>query len=210
MARNWLTQSMLPSKYWYFAVKRAVEVANIMPVTIDNVITTPYYAVYNEKPNYGSLIPMCAVSCGDGFRFDLHSPAGPQFAQQYEGDFIFTTKSAREIVHIKPQHESNAKAYYKDEDSTFQPVRILDVPIDEEIDPYTVQHIETGDILQVMHMDLLDHDPTADPQQLQNNLNVPFPQYPWIKDDAKVTLFLPHLMLQPRQGFLQHESKLNA
>ena len=31
MSRNWLRSSMLPSKYWFFAVKRAVEISNIMP-----------------------------------------------------------------------------------------------------------------------------------------------------------------------------------
>ena len=31
MARNWLTEELLPSKYWFFAVKRAAEIMNILP-----------------------------------------------------------------------------------------------------------------------------------------------------------------------------------
>ena len=31
MARNWLSSSALPSQYWWFAVKRATEVANVLP-----------------------------------------------------------------------------------------------------------------------------------------------------------------------------------
>ena len=62
MARDWLTHTMLPSKYWYFAVKQAVEVATIMPVTIDEKLTTPYEDVYHQKPGYCTLIPMFATS----------------------------------------------------------------------------------------------------------------------------------------------------
>ena len=32
MSQNWLRSAMLPTKYWYFAVKRAVEVLNMMPI----------------------------------------------------------------------------------------------------------------------------------------------------------------------------------
>lgn len=150
------------------------------------------------------------LTCGDGFRFDLHSPAGPHFAQHYEGDFILTTKSARETIHIAPQHETNAEAFYKDENDKYLPVRILDVPIDEHVHPYTVQHIETGDIIQVMYHDLLDHDPSANPQLLQNTQKIPFPQYPWIANDAKVTLYLQHIMPRPKQGYLHHNTDTNT
>ena len=62
MARNWLTHAMLPTKYWYLAVRRAIEVANIMPIKINNQVNTPYEAVYNKKSDYRSLIPMIAIA----------------------------------------------------------------------------------------------------------------------------------------------------
>ena len=54
MARNWLHSSMLPTTYWYFAIKRAVEVSNVMPIQFKNkqTITTPYERVFNKKVDY--------------------------------------------------------------------------------------------------------------------------------------------------------------
>jgi transposase InsO family protein len=52
MARNWLTSNLLPSKYWYFAVKRACEVLNIMPITHNDKVTTPFELVYRKKVDY--------------------------------------------------------------------------------------------------------------------------------------------------------------
>ena len=42
MTRNWLTSAQLPSKYWFFCIKRACEVLNMLPIDIDNRTTTPY------------------------------------------------------------------------------------------------------------------------------------------------------------------------
>ena len=41
-----------------------------------------------------------------------------------------------------------------------------------------------GEILKLMHTNLLDCDPTQDPQ------STPFPQFSWMKHEAKSTLFL--------------------
>ena len=62
MSRNWLRHSMLPTKYWFFAVKRAVEVANIMPTKHNNTLTTPFELVYKQKPDYRTLLPMFSVA----------------------------------------------------------------------------------------------------------------------------------------------------
>ena len=55
-----------------------------------------------------------------------------------------------------------------------------------------------------MHKELLDHDPTANAQQIQDTLQFPFPHHPWMKYMAKTTLYLPQLMNRPKQGYLQH------
>ena len=248
MARNWLTHAMLPTKYWFFAVRRAVEVANLFPIAIDDKLTTPFEAVYNIKPDYRTLIPLFAIAhikqhrqegkdltswtskslkcilvgtcsksngllfyhppskqmftCGDGFRLDSSTPAGPHFNQHYSGDFIFTTRSARDNIHITPTHETQSNAFFKEEDGTFTEVLILETPIDEYSEPYTVQALHSGSILQVFKDELREDNPTDDAQQAQNNQPIPFPNYSWIQHEAKTTMFLPNLMPKPKQGFL--------
>ena len=62
-ARNWMTSQLLPSKYWYFAVKRAAEVNNIMPTThIKNKVTTPFELVHGRKVDYRQLFPMFSTA----------------------------------------------------------------------------------------------------------------------------------------------------
>ena len=108
------------------------------------------------------------LTCGDGYRFDTYSPAGPQFGQTYEGDFKFTTKSAIHNIHQRPSHELNSTAYIKVDD-TIKKVTILDIPTDKDEDLFTVQEIESGDIHQLLQDKILDHDPTANPIQAQQN-----------------------------------------
>jgi dUTPase len=58
MSRNWLTSSLLPSTYWFFAVKRASEVCNIMPTSHLGSVTTPFELVHKRKVDYRLLFPM--------------------------------------------------------------------------------------------------------------------------------------------------------
>ena len=59
MARNWLKSQLLPSSFWFFAVKRAVEIANILPVeSSSGIIYTPYERAYKRKVDFRSLFPM--------------------------------------------------------------------------------------------------------------------------------------------------------
>ncbi len=63
MARNWLRSAMLPTKYWYFAVKRACEVTNLLPVKDRNdKITTPYEMLFKKKVDYRVLFPMFSTA----------------------------------------------------------------------------------------------------------------------------------------------------
>ncbi len=257
MARNWLTSACLPSSYWYFAVKRACEVTNLLPVKKGKTYTTPFQLVYKQKADYRNLIPMFCLayikqprmdgqaknswvsktlkcilvgkcnqsdsllfyhppskqllSCADGYRLDTYSPSGPHFNQTYEGDFIFNLKSDLEQpIHHPPAHEENSSAWLKLPDfDHHQEVKILSIPIDDENDPYIVQHIESGDIHEVLPNELLDHNPDADPTTAINTNNVPFPHLPWIMHDAKATLYLPNIMPKPKRGFLQLDETNN-
>lgn len=253
MARNWLTSSMLPAKYWFFAIKRACEVSNMLPVKHNNKTTTPYELVYHCKVDYRALFPLFSIayirqhkengqdknkwtskslkcilvgkcgksnsllfyhppskqtlSCGDGYRFDSSTPAGPQFGEHYDGDFIFNTKSATDAIHRPPTHETNATVYI-DVDGKPQAATVLNIPINDDSEPYTVQAIDTGTIYQVLAEEIKDHNPTANPTDAINN-SAPFPHLQWIKDGGKATLFLPQHMNKPKQGLLKYEKNTN-
>ena len=74
MARNWLSSAVLPSQFWWFAVKRATEVSNILPSFHlgDDKPTTPYEMFFGEKPDLRSLIPMFSVAW-------VHRPSSHKF-----------------------------------------------------------------------------------------------------------------------------------
>ncbi len=253
MARNWLTSSQLPAKYWFFAIKRACEVNNLLPFQRDGKVTTPYELVYKQKVDYRNLLPMFSIayirqqrfnnqhknkwlsktlkcilvgkcsrsdsllfyhppskqtlSCADGYRFDIYTPAGPHFGETYDGDFIFNTKSDIDDIHQAPSHQEDSICYVPDEEdnSIFQRSIILTVPINEDTEPYTIQEIDSGHIREVMSDILHDHDPNATIQPTATPTS-PITTHPWIHHDAKVTLYLPHLMPRPKRGYLQFDS----
>ena len=62
MTRNWLTSAQLPTKYWFFCIKRACEVLNMLPIDIDNRTTTPFQEMYRTKVDYRNLFPMLSVA----------------------------------------------------------------------------------------------------------------------------------------------------
>ena len=50
MTRNWLKSQLVPSTFCFFAVKRAVEISDILPVeTKDGIIYIPYERTYKKK-----------------------------------------------------------------------------------------------------------------------------------------------------------------
>jgi hypothetical protein len=254
MARNWLTSNLLPSKYWYFAVKRACEVLNVMPVKHNQKITTPFELVYKKKVDYRVLFPLFSIayikhmreegkqvskwksqslkcivvgtchksngllfyhppskqlfSCADGYNFDPSGPSGLHFDDKYDGDFVLIVQSDNQVfMHRKPTHELEATVYIKEDDGKYGKARIISPPSDnDEGGLYTVHHSSTGNISQVLPDEIYDHDPSSLPDS--HSTKTPFPQLPWIKHDARVTLFLPGLMPTPKQGFL-HRDKNN-
>jgi len=52
MARTWLASAELPSSFWYYAVRRATEVCNYFPITLeDGSLITPFELVHAVKPD---------------------------------------------------------------------------------------------------------------------------------------------------------------
>ena len=68
MARSYLTESKLPKKFWFWAVREANLRLNILPVTCsksgDNnpdYLTTPHKEFYGTKPDYRILFPFGCI-----------------------------------------------------------------------------------------------------------------------------------------------------
>ena len=57
-----MTSSLLPSHYWLFGVKRAMEVLNLLPTQQVKKKVTPNYLVYNKKGDYRHLFSMFSTA----------------------------------------------------------------------------------------------------------------------------------------------------
>ena len=62
MARSWLTSALLPSNFWFYAIKRTVETSNYLPVTLNGIPTTPFELVHHHKPDIRALIPLFSIA----------------------------------------------------------------------------------------------------------------------------------------------------
>ena len=52
MACNWLVSADLPPSYWFYAVRRAAEVCNYFPMSLeDGTLSTPFKLVHHTKPD---------------------------------------------------------------------------------------------------------------------------------------------------------------
>ena len=235
MARSWLTSALLPSEFWWYAIKRAVEVSNYVPIKIDNKLTTPHEQVYHQKVDLRNLFPLFAVayprykhkssldtqSCRailvgrsnhthslefyhpttkriittSTYQLDETLIAGPVFNLPYDGGLYFNKYTEYNDITRPPQFTPETTVYIKQQNDYIL-AEIISIPkLQDSI--YTVQY-EDGSIHQIHEKFILDHDPTANPTQNDNILNT-FP--PWIKNNAKCTLYLPH-MSAPSQGTL--------
>ena len=62
MARNWISSAMLPSSFWWHALKRATEVSNYIPLKINNTLNTPHGLVCGTKADMRNLFPLFSVA----------------------------------------------------------------------------------------------------------------------------------------------------
>jgi hypothetical protein len=62
MARNFLTENLLPRQFWFHALKYSVQVSNYLPVRLTNgQVSTPHELAHGIPPDYRKLIPIFAV-----------------------------------------------------------------------------------------------------------------------------------------------------
>merc|ERR1711884_884326 len=63
MTRNWLISNLLPSTFWYYGIKQACEILNIMPTSQKkNKMVTPHELVHNTKVDYRSHFPLFSTA----------------------------------------------------------------------------------------------------------------------------------------------------
>jgi len=69
MVRNWMTSNLLPFEFWYFGLRYAVQVTNMMPVTlVDGTLSTPFELAYGVKPDWRNLLPLFSIAYVKRFR----------------------------------------------------------------------------------------------------------------------------------------------
>jgi hypothetical protein len=243
MTRNWLTSSLLPSSYWWFAMKRAVEVSNMLPTFHTNTThpVTPFELFYGSKPDLRNLVPMfsvvyvqqptlqkfhsnaikcicvgrCSISNGTLFyhpptkrtftdgnivKYDFTLPAGPQFNQQYDGSFTFTSKADLNSILHRPLPFANNDTVYATHpiNANIEKATVIEAPFDPTKNPFTIKFTD-GTISEHMADTLQDNDPNAPLQD--DTLPQANPILPWIQHDAKVPFSHPTLGPKPKWGY---------
>jgi len=94
MARSWLASALLPSNFWWFALKRATEVSNYIPLKRNAKLTTPHELVYGTKPDLRNLLPMFAIAY-----------------TSYSSPHSYDTQSVKTIL-VGRSNKSNAALFY--------------------------------------------------------------------------------------------------
>ena len=61
MARAWIANKLMPSNFWWYALRHAVMVSNYLPIKINNTFTSPYFIVHHRRPDLRNLIPLFSV-----------------------------------------------------------------------------------------------------------------------------------------------------
>ena len=108
-----------------------------------------------------------------------------------------------EFLHKPPTHESINIVYRITSSNQYIKSRILHAPINDDNNHYTVQDCNSGDIHEVPTEEIS----TTKPTELNHHQDTdPFPDIPWLKTDAKITVIIPAFQYQPKQGYLKFNS----
>lgn len=93
-----LVECLLPSEYWFFAIKYAVQVSNYIPIkTNKTALTTPFYEAYKQHPDLRKLLP-------------IFSAAYVKIYQSGEGN-TFETQMLKTIL-VGNDEKSDARLFY--------------------------------------------------------------------------------------------------
>ena len=62
MARGWLNSAFLPSTFWFYDIKCAMEISDFLPLKSCDSITTPFEFVHHVKPDICTLITLFFIA----------------------------------------------------------------------------------------------------------------------------------------------------
>ena len=161
--------------------------------------------VGNDEKSDGRLfynpVTKSIISSSD-FTLNATGPSGPLFNVIYQEPTTYSLYQEKSTT-FKVEFElgSNIHISPTNADHPGQPATILNVPFNID-EPYTVQIKSTLDIIDVTPSNILDYNPT----EINTNDPTPSLEYPWIKDKAKATVFIPSSMKTPKQGLLIHKN----
>ena len=62
MARSWSSSALLPSSFWFHAIKRACKVSNYLLIKLKGQITSSHKIVHHVKPDIRTLFPMFSIA----------------------------------------------------------------------------------------------------------------------------------------------------
>ena len=162
--------------------------------------------VGNDEKSDGRLFYNPAtksIIASSDFVLNTTVPSGPIFNIPYDEPTSYNLYEERSTslkiefdigstVHISP---SNL-------DSPGLSATVLKIPFNID-EMYTVQLTSTNDILDVIPANLLTYNPaTLDTTEPNPSIN-----FPWIKNKAKATIYLPQTMTAPKQGILVQENE---
>jgi len=137
------------------------------------------------------------MGSSDYYCLDISHPSGPPFNLFYNGCFEFNLLDNTAEA-IPPPFDISQTLFFPpshpDYPSTTTTVPTVPIHLSS---PYSVQITSSGDIIDVTECNLMLHDPqsTIDVTNIVLTL-------PWIQHEAKTTLFVPDLMVIPKQSFL--------
>jgi len=107
MARNWLALAELPAKFWFYAVKRAVEVGNYSPMKLeDGSWTTPLELAHKVKPDLRVLFKMFGLAAVS------HEHAGDNHLGKFEAQSV-------PMIAVGRCSNSNGLLFYNPAKGTF-------------------------------------------------------------------------------------------
>jgi hypothetical protein len=107
MARNWLASAQLLGTFWFYAIRRAVDVCNYFPSTLeDGTFTTPFQLVHKAKPDLRVLFPMFGLAAV------CHERVGATSLNKFESQSVF-------MIAIGRCQQSNGLQFYNLENGSF-------------------------------------------------------------------------------------------
>ena len=239
MARAWLANAQLPVPYWWWAVNRATEVLNYIPIKDENnnTYSTPFELAFHSKPDLRTLFPLFSLAyirkMRDGSikrsKYVTHSEACIVVGRSHNTNgLLFYNPTSRETYTsvdyvLDPTIAAGPYFNYK-----YSPSCYFGSKSDNDTQPIplhppgsTVYHITspTSDPATVIDIPSQDGVYTIEHEDgraafvpATDLLPAPVPQpqlLDWVRHNAKITLFLP-TMVAPKQGLLLHHVEDNS